>query len=125
MSGGSIGQMKLVAVKHGMMDGWSLSRWASHAFISEHVHTARSTIELLGRYRLYKEHRRLVYTARVAFDWIRRTFRGIGRTYIQSYLNEFCYRWNGSPTIGESTADMLLRHCLTTPKRILSLTLAA
>jgi transposase-like protein len=46
--------------------------------------------------------------------WMNRLFHGVGSKYLQSYLDEFCYRWNAATRQNASSRDDWYGLCLRT-----------
>jgi transposase-like protein len=49
-----------------------------------------------------------------AAKWLNRLFHGLGLTYLQSYLDEYCFRWNAAVQ-GVSVRELFYKICVTAP----------
>ncbi|MGG3839485.1 IS1595 family transposase [Paenibacillus thiaminolyticus] len=101
-------KMKIVDRVH--CSGKSLLRTGSDEFAKLHAHSD-STVSII-RYNFHvKRNSSLYQTFKRAWQWMNNTFHGIGSTYLQLYLDEFCFRYNAEAR-GLSSWGYLLRSCL-------------
>ncbi|WP_019419302.1 transposase [Paenibacillus sp. OSY-SE] len=102
-------KMKLVERDH--VSHKMLLRSACDHFIDLHVSQSASTISLIRQ--PFRVHRggRLYNTFNRARRWMNRTFHGIGITYLQKYLDEFCFRQNAAACL-TSVWEQLLHLCM-------------
>lgn len=102
-------KIKLVAKQH--MDGKTLYRSGEIEFHDKHVDFMTMDSVFLKRFRMHDVPLlpQLIHEART---WINRTFHGIGPKYLQSYMDEFCFRMNRLFR-HESALDTLATVCLT------------
>ncbi|MBN3527282.1 IS1595 family transposase [Paenibacillus apiarius] len=84
-------KMKQVLRKH-LSSGKSLLSAGQKAFISQHV--SASKIDIMKHHFRFRRPDVLRCIADHAQAWINKTFHGLGGTYLQAYLDEFCYRRN-------------------------------
>ncbi|MCY9514270.1 transposase [Paenibacillus apiarius] len=88
-----------------------LLRSARDRFIDHHVLRSCATVSIIRQ--PFRVHRggRLYNTFIRARCWMNRTFHGIGITYLQKYLDEFCFRQNAA-SCPISMWDQLLHLCM-------------
>ncbi|WP_019422878.1 transposase [Paenibacillus sp. OSY-SE] len=102
-------KMKLVIREH--LSYKSLVSAGRGAFVSQHVSCHASNIDIMNHPFRFRRPNALRYIADQAKAWINNTFHGLGGTYLQAYLDEYCYRYNlesQNVSIWERLAD----HCL-------------
>jgi len=80
---------------------------------AEHTHPAADATWLDSKRMHRSPLRECVEEAK---GWMNRLFNGIGTKYLQSYLDEFCYRWNAASR-GASVRDELYAFCCRTPSQ--------
>lgn len=101
-------KMKIVDRVH--CSGKSLLRTGCDEFAKLHAH-GDSTVSII-RYNFHVRRNSYLYqTFKRAWQWMNNTFHGIGSTYLQLYLDEFCFRHNAAAH-GTSSWSNLLRACL-------------
>jgi len=83
---------------------------AVSSFVETHVHSESEEVVLLRRFALtiFSPLRKCFLRASA---WLNTLFHGLGRKYLQSYLNEFCFRYNVESQ-GASLRDSLISVCL-------------
>jgi len=75
-----------------LIPGWKEPTPEGKAYIvSEHAHP-QAELAWLNDTRMHRAPLRQIF--RDAQQWLNRVFNGIGTKYLQSYLDEYCYRWN-------------------------------
>lgn len=70
----------------------SLHNAAIHTFVDKHVSPSVSSIHIVQRRGHVRHHISLKQVYKQARRWMINAFHGIGAKYLQSYLDEFCYR---------------------------------
>ncbi|MBG9792300.1 hypothetical protein ABD76_07035 [Paenibacillus dendritiformis] len=103
-------RIKMKIVDRCYCSGKSLLRTGSEEFAKLHAHSD-STVSIIRYYFHVKRNRYLCQTFKRAWKWMNDKFHGIGSTYLQLYLDEFCFRHNAA-TRGSSSWGYLLRSCL-------------
>lgn len=101
-------KMKIVDRSH--CSGKSLLRIASDEFAKVHTQSD-SSVSIIRYYFQAKRNRYLCQTFKRVWQWMNRTYHGIGSSYLQLYLDEFCFRHNAA-ACGSSPWVYLLRSCL-------------
>lgn len=92
-----------------------LTKQAENEFLNKHVSSNLSYIEINRRFINPPRCAALLpRIAKSAFQWINDTFHGLGLTYSQSYLDEYCFRQNHSNKQGQCPFEYLLQLCLST-----------
>ncbi|MCE5172245.1 DDE transposase [Paenibacillus profundus] len=86
-------KMKQVLRNHLSSDK-SLLTAGRTAFVSQHVSSITSKIDIMKHHFRFRRPDVLRYIADHVQAWINKTFHGLGGTYLQAYLNEYCYRRN-------------------------------
>lgn len=85
-------KMKLVSLKH--MSEKLVTRTGTKAFTNEHVKADAHDLRIVtGRFSFHR-FKSLLSLFKEARNWLNATFHGLERKYLQSYLDEFCFRWN-------------------------------
>jgi len=110
LSTGSDGRyVKIQTVDRRHTEGRFIDRTGTDEFIRRNVHSA-GIATVLNRVQYSRD-----YVLRDLFDsakrWINRTFHGIGIKTLQTYLNEYCFRWNRLSN-GATAHEALLRLCM-------------
>jgi hypothetical protein len=100
-------KMQIIPTHH--LEHKDLHRLSVRSWMPQHVSSPQH-IHKIKLFR-YAKHGELPRLFRRAKTWIYRTFHGIGRTYLQLYLDEFCFRYN---TIirGECVLNTLVAKCM-------------
>lgn len=101
-------KMKIVDRMH--CSGKSLLRTGCDEFAKLHAH-CDSTVSITRYYFHVRRKGFLYQTFKRAWQWMNNTFHGIGPTYLQLYLDEFCFRHNAAAD-GTASRSNLLRSCL-------------
>ncbi|MGG4397111.1 IS1595 family transposase [Paenibacillus thiaminolyticus] len=101
-------KMKIVDRMH--CSGKSLLRTGCDEFAKLHAH-CDSTVSITRYYFHVRRKGYLYQTFKRAWQWMNNTFHGIGSTYLQLYLDEFCFRHNAAAD-GTASWSNLLRSCL-------------
>ncbi|CAH8705742.1 transposase [Paenibacillus thiaminolyticus] len=101
-------KMKIVDRMH--CSGKSLLRTGCDEFAKLHAH-CDSTVSITRYYFHVRRKGFLYQTFKRAWQWMNNTFHGIGSTYLQLYLDEFCFRHNAAAD-GTASRSNLLRSCL-------------
>jgi hypothetical protein len=109
-------KLKVIPEEH--LNIKELDRPSERTWIYEHVGEEYSTVKKVPkfRYSCYGELPRLFQRAK---SWIDQTFHGIGRKYLQHYLDEFCFRYNAkirSVPVMDELAGICMQ-CLSLPER--------
>ena len=101
---------KLVAVSPRHLRGKRLTSEGVAHFSSTHIRTEASLFALL---RMVDLHWRCPLKSQFwrASRWLNRHYRGIGTKYLQSYLNEYCFRYNAASN-GQYLGEVLLDACV-------------
>ena len=87
----------------------SLTREGEYRYIKRHIHPL-AQVTMLKRMQMPSFHPlRECYGN--AERWLNRLFRGIGSRYIQTYFDEYCFRWNAARE-GKAIRDDLYELCL-------------
>ncbi|MBN3523173.1 IS1595 family transposase [Paenibacillus apiarius] len=102
-------KMKLVLRKH--LSYKSLMNEGREAFVSRHVSYDARNVDIMKHPFRFRRPDVLRHLADQARAWINKTFHGLGGTYLQAYLDEYCYRCNLESqhvSIWERLADQCL-----------------
>ncbi|WP_325175903.1 IS1595 family transposase [Paenibacillus profundus] len=86
-------KMKQVLRNHLLSDK-SLLTAGRTAFVSQHVSSNTSKINIMKHHFRFRRPDVLRHIADQARSWINKTFHGLGGKYLQAYLDEYCYRYN-------------------------------
>ncbi len=107
--GGLPTELKLGHVNRGMLvRGYKeLTREGQDRIVSEQVHPSAEPIWLHPNRMDHSPIRGCLLEARA---WMNRLFNGIGSKYLQTYLNEFAFRWNAAVR-GTDTRDAWFGLC--------------
>ena len=100
-------KMQIIPTHH--LEHKDLHRLSVHTWMPKHVSSPQH-IHKIKLFR-YAKHGELPRMFRRAKTWINRTFHGIGRKYLQLYLDEFCFRYN-TKIRGESVLNTLATQCM-------------
>ncbi|NGP57059.1 IS1595 family transposase [Paenibacillus thiaminolyticus] len=95
-SNGEERQYKMKQVNRRHISGKLLLPCGRDHFIAEHVSSPESMISIIRQRFRVKQNSPLYGVFRRAQRWLSDTFRGISGTYLQYYLDEFCYRENAT-----------------------------
>ncbi|TLS52130.1 IS1595 family transposase [Paenibacillus antri] len=93
--------------------GWKELTGQGKERIASEVASPGSTIQWLNDWRMERSPLRECFHE--ANRWLIRLFNGIGSAYLQSYLDEFCFRWNAAAK-GGSLRDEWNRLCFRTQR---------
>lgn len=87
-------KFKVIPIEH--LSGKAITRYGEKEFRKEHV--SNSNNNPLNIHQLYRQGdtRFIRSLFKKASAWINTSFHGIGRKYLQFYLDEFCFRLNHS-----------------------------
>jgi len=101
--------LKITAVHGHDLDYRSLTREGKFRYIERHTHPF-AHVTMLKRTEMpgYHPLMQLYYTAE---RWLNRLFRGLSSKYFQTYLDEYCFRWNAAAA-GKSIRDDVYQLCL-------------
>jgi len=86
-----------------------LTREGQSIIVSEHVQPGAAAIWLHANRMDRSPLRHCLLEAR---SWMNRLFHGVGTKYLQSYLDEFCFRWNAAARGSGSLRDDWYGLCL-------------
>ncbi|CAM4370503.1 transposase [Paenibacillus alkaliterrae] len=90
-----------------------LTKQAEREFLELHVGSDLSHIEINRRHINPPGSQALLPgIAKSAFHWMNDTFHGLGLAYAQSYLDEFCFRYNQAINHNHCPFEFLLQLCL-------------
>lgn len=101
-------KMKLISSEH--IHRLHVKPSADITFINAHTEMEADETIFFPRRLTPRRFPSLARCYRWAQGWIRHTFKGIGRKYVQNYLNEFCYCYNAEQT-GASPFERLPGNC--------------
>jgi len=102
-------QVKMQVIPTHHLEHKDLHRLSVRSWMPQHVSSPQH-IHKIKLFR-YAKHGELPRLFRRAKTWINRTFHGIGRTYLQLYLDEFCFRYN-TTIRGECVLNKLVAKCM-------------
>lgn len=103
--------LKLRAVPDQDAPSKQLTRQGERRFQERHVHAQADACIMLKRVHLHRFNplKQCFYEAQA---WLNRLFHGLGSTYLQTYLDEYCFRKNTIAS-GKSPRDEWYTLCLT------------
>ncbi len=102
-------QVKLQVIPIHHLEHKDLHRLSVHTWLPQQVASPQHLRKIkLFRYAKHGELPRFFQRAKT---WINRTFHGIGRTYLQLYLDEFCFRYN-TLIRGDDVMNTLATRCI-------------
>ncbi|HZG74791.1 MAG TPA: hypothetical protein VEZ72_02925 [Paenibacillus sp.] len=94
--------------------GWKELTNEGKEQLSSNAASSGSTVVWLNDFRM--DHSPLDECFREANAWLLRLFHGIGSAYLQSYLAEFCFRWNAAAR-GDDLREAWYKLCYHRPSR--------
>ena len=109
---GQPSQLKITKVPEQDLDYRSLTREGNIRYINRHTHPL-AYVTMLKRTQMPVYHP-LMQCYDKAERWLNRLFRGISSKYIQTYFDEYCFRWNAAQA-GLSIRDDLYQLCIEPP----------
>jgi len=110
---GEAAQVKIKQIPDKYLEGKSILPEGEQDFIYEHVSVVAYDVQFLKRLH-QRQCPQIKEIFRQARRWLNRTFHGIGRTYLQTYLDEYAFRWNCRARC-ESTFIKLSTLCIKGP----------
>jgi transposase-like protein len=84
--------LKIRAVSSEHLEAKRLTRQGATSFFNNHVHSHADDTVLLTHVPMLSSPLRHRFDE--AARWLNRLFHGLGPAYLQSYLDEYCFRWN-------------------------------
>ena len=104
--------LKIIIAPEQDLDYKSLTREGNIRYIKRHTHPL-AHVTMLKRLQMPGFHP-LMQLYDQAERWLNRLFRGLSSKYIQTYLDEYCFRWNAAAE-GKSIRDDVYQLCLEPP----------
>lgn len=107
---------KIKLIKSEQEPRYRLSKIAEREFSTLHINPTKLTHLEINRRHInpYNSEALLPKIAKSAFQWMNNTFHGIGPTYSQYYLDEFCFRLNNYNDQNSNSFEYLLQLALLT-----------
>jgi hypothetical protein len=84
-------KIRVIPPEH--LDHKDLHRGSERTWVYGQIERSKSHVQKIKQFR-YNRFGELSRMFRRAKQWINKTFHGIGRTYLQLYFDEFCFRYN-------------------------------
>jgi len=108
-------QLKINTVPEQDLDYKSLTREGKMNYMDRHTHP-HAYVTMLKRTQMPGFHP-LMQCYDKAERWLNRLFRGISSKYLQTYFDEYCFRWNAAAA-GISIRDDLYQLCIDPPFKL-------
>ena len=105
-------RLKISTVPEQDLDYRSLTREGKSHYMMRHTHP-QAYVTMLNRVQMPGFHP-LMQCYYEAERWLNRLFRGLSSKYLQTYLDEYCFRWNAAAE-GKHIRDDLYQLCIEPP----------
>jgi hypothetical protein len=88
--------IKLKHIPRSQMKNRSVAPSGISAFVSNHIEPVTTSLKIVTSRYSREAFQPLLAIVKQTGKWINDTFRGLGCKHLQSYLDEYCYRYNKS-----------------------------